>query len=70
MKTRLFIALVGVADGFRFLTSAQDTVDPKTAQQIRALTANFNEAFNKHDPAAVGALYTENAVWRTSTEHI
>ena len=37
----------------------------KTAQQIRALTAKFSEAFNKHDPSAVAALYTEDAVWQT-----
>ena len=65
MKTHLLLALVGLAIGFVLPTFAQDTVDPKTAQQIRALTAKFNEAFNKHDQAAVAALYTENAVWQT-----
>jgi ketosteroid isomerase-like protein len=65
MKTHVLLALVGLAIGFVLPTFAQDTVDPKTAQQIRALTAKFNEAFNKHDPAAVAALYTEDAVWQT-----
>ena len=67
MRTPFLIALAVLAIGFVPPTFAQlkDTVDPKTAQQIRALTAKFNEAFNKHDPAAVAALYTENAVWQT-----
>ena len=65
MKTHVLLAFVGLAIGFVLPTFAQDTVDPKTAQQIRALTAKFNEAFNKHDPAAVAALYTEDAVWQT-----
>jgi uncharacterized protein (TIGR02246 family) len=67
MKIRLVVALVGLAISFAVPTFAQqkDTADPKTAQQIRALTAKFNEAFNKHDPGAVAALYTEDAVWQT-----
>ena len=66
MKTHIILlALVGLATGFVLPTFAQDTVDPKTAQQIHALAAKFNEAFNKHDPAAVAALYTEDAVWDT-----
>ena len=66
MKTHiLLLALVGLATGFVLPTFAHDTVDPKTAQQIQALAAKFNEAFNKHDPAAVAALYTEDAVWDT-----
>ena len=32
---------------------------------IHALAAKFNEVFNKHDPAAVAAFYTEDAVWQT-----
>ncbi len=61
------VALVGLAIGFAVPTLAQqkDTADPKTAQQIRVLTAKFNEAFNKHYLAAVAALYTEDAVWQT-----
>src|SRR5262245_57558274 len=66
MKTHIIlVALVGLATGFVVPISAQDSVDPKTAQQIRALAAKFNEEFNKHDPAAVAALYTEDAVWVT-----
>ena len=65
MKTHILLALVGLATGFVLPTFAQNTADPKTAQQVHALVAKFNEAFNKHDPAAVAALYTEDAVWDT-----
>jgi uncharacterized protein (TIGR02246 family) len=43
-------------------TSAQQTIDPKIEQQIRALAAKFDEAFNKNDAVAVASLYTENGV--------
>jgi hypothetical protein len=46
MKTCILQALVGLATGFVLPTFARDTVDPKTAEQIRALAAKFNEAFN------------------------
>jgi len=65
MKMRLLLALVGLATGFVVPTFAQDTVDPKTAQQIHALAAKSNEQFKKQDPAALAALYTEDAVWDT-----
>jgi uncharacterized protein (TIGR02246 family) len=65
MNMHILLALVGLATCFVLPTFAQDTVDPKTAQQIRALAARFSEVFNKHDPAAVAALYTEDAVWET-----
>jgi uncharacterized protein (TIGR02246 family) len=47
------------------LTFAQqaNAVDPRTAQEIRALAMKYDEAINKQDPAAVAALYTENAVY-------
>ena len=61
----ILLALVGLATGFVLPTFAHDTVDPTTAQQIDALAAKFNEAFNKHDPAACAAFYTEDAVWNT-----
>ena len=67
MKIHLLFALVALAISFAIPAFAQqkEAVDPKTAQQIHALAAKFNEAFNKHDPAAVAALYTEDAVWKT-----
>ena len=65
MKTHILLALVGLATGFVLPMFAQDKADPKMAQQVHAVIAKFNEAFNKHDPAAVAALYTEDAVLQT-----
>src|SRR5271166_3953996 len=64
MKMRLVVALVGLAIGFVLPTFAQqkDTVDPQIAQQIRALTMKYDEAFNKNDSAALAALFMEDAV--------
>jgi uncharacterized protein (TIGR02246 family) len=65
MKTRFPIALALLAIGFASPTFAQqkDTVDPKIAQQIRALAMKYDDAMNRHDAAAVAALYTEDAVY-------
>jgi uncharacterized protein (TIGR02246 family) len=67
MKIRFLVALVGLAVSFAFPTFAQqkDTVDPKIAQQIRALETKFDEAYNKNDAPAVAALYTEDAFYGT-----
>jgi uncharacterized protein (TIGR02246 family) len=67
MKMRLVVALAGFAISFALPTFAQqtDTIDPKTAQQIRALGMKYDEAFNKYDSAALAALYTEDAVFAT-----
>ena len=61
MKMRLVVSL---AIGFVLPTFGQqkDTVDPQIAQQIRALTMKYDEAFNKNDSAALAALFTEDAV--------
>ena len=68
MKIRLLLALIGLAIGFILPTFAQekDTVDPRTMQQIRALTMKYEEAYNSHDPAAVAALYTEDGSFVTT----
>jgi uncharacterized protein (TIGR02246 family) len=65
MKIRFLLALVGLAIGFAAPALAQlkDTVDPKTAQEIRALAMKYDAALNKQDPAAVAALYAEDAVY-------
>jgi ketosteroid isomerase-like protein len=64
MKIRLIVALVGMAISFALPTFAQEqnTVDPEVRQQLEALLMKFGEAFNKHDPAAIAALYTQNAI--------
>ena len=63
MKIRVVVAVIASVFSFALPTFAQDTVDPIIAQQIRALAANYDAAFNKHDVAAVGALYTQDAVY-------
>jgi hypothetical protein len=65
MKTRLFV-LAGLAIGFALPTFAQEqkTVDPETRQQIEAALMKFQEAFNKHDAAAIADLFALDAVPR------
>jgi ketosteroid isomerase-like protein len=64
MKLRLVIALAGLAIGYAVPAFAQEqnTVDPEVRQQIEAALMKFDEAHNKHDAAAIAALYTQNAV--------
>jgi ketosteroid isomerase-like protein len=64
MKMRFLLALVGVAIGFALPSFAQEknTVAPRVYQQIEAVFTQFQEAFNKHDAAAMAALYTQDAV--------
>jgi uncharacterized protein (TIGR02246 family) len=40
----------------------KDTVDPQVAEQVRALAAKYDEAFNTNDATALGALFSEDAV--------
>jgi hypothetical protein len=63
MKIHYLLALVGLAISFALPTFAQekDTVDPQTRQQLEAIIEKYEEAFNKHDAAAVAAFYTEDA---------
>jgi uncharacterized protein (TIGR02246 family) len=63
MSIRLIVSLLGLAIGFTQPTFAQQkgTVDPHI-EQIRALAQKYDEAINKRDPAAVAALYTQDAV--------
>jgi ketosteroid isomerase-like protein len=64
MKIRLLHTLAALAISFALPTFAQqkDTVDPKRAQQIRALEMKWNEVFNRSESGALAALYTEDAV--------
>jgi hypothetical protein len=77
MKTRSLLTLIGLAISFALPFFAEEKEDvksfpfnripagPKLVQQIEAINQKFDEAFNKHDAAAVGALYTLNAVQTT-----
>ena len=77
MKIRSVVALVGLAISFALPTLAREKEEvkpftftpipagPQLVQQIEAINQKFDEAFNKHDAAAVGALYTANAVQTT-----
>ena len=64
MKIRLLLGLAGFAIGFAMPAFAQekDTVDPEVRQQIEAVRIKFDEAFKKHDAAALAALFTQDAV--------
>jgi hypothetical protein len=50
MKLGLEVAVAVLAIGIASATFAQqkDTVDPRTMQQIRALTMKYEEAYNSH----------------------
>jgi hypothetical protein len=64
MKIRLVVALVGLAISFALPTFAQqkETVDPQLIQKLYdTISEKWNEAYNNHDAAAIGALYTEDA---------
>jgi uncharacterized protein (TIGR02246 family) len=39
-----------------------DTTDPKTAQEIRAVTLKHAEFYNKHNATAYATFFTEDAV--------
>jgi len=64
MKTYLLLALVGLTISFVLPTFAQEqrAVDPQTRQEIEAVGMQWGEAYNKHDAAAVAALYTLDAI--------
>jgi uncharacterized protein (TIGR02246 family) len=65
MKIRLLLTLTGLAIWFTVPTVAQQqsAVDPEVRQQIEALLVNGDQAYNKHDAAALAAGYTEDAVF-------
>jgi uncharacterized protein (TIGR02246 family) len=68
MKTRLLGALVGVTIGFALPAYAQqkDVADPQTTQKIIAIQKAIDEGINNHDPAAIAANYTRDAVFVTT----
>ena len=67
MKTHVLPTLVGLATGFVVPTFAQEKeeVNPHMLQLIEANDKAYDQAFNKHDAAAIAALYSENAVLLT-----
>jgi uncharacterized protein (TIGR02246 family) len=40
----------------------KDTADPQTVQEVRAIAMKFEEAYKKHDAAALAALFTKDAL--------
>jgi uncharacterized protein (TIGR02246 family) len=64
MKMTLLLTLAVFAIGFcaPALAQEQNTVDPEVRQQIEAAITKYQEAFNKHNAAAVAALFTQDAV--------
>jgi hypothetical protein len=64
MKTHVLLALFGLATGFVVPVFAQEKeeVNPKILAAIQANDKAYDDAFNKHDAAAIAALFSENAV--------
>ena len=64
MKIRTVVALVGLVISFPLPISAQqqDTLAPEVRQQIEGVLKKFDEAYNKHDAAAIADLFTPDAV--------
>ncbi len=64
MKMRLLLAFTALAIGFAVPVLAQEknTIDPAVRQQIEAVNMKYDEAYNKGDAAATGALLTRLAL--------
>jgi ketosteroid isomerase-like protein len=74
MKIRAVVILIGLAISFALVAPSQEkegvnpfpfravAASPGIVQQLEAVNLKFDEAFNKHDASAVGALYIANAV--------
>jgi uncharacterized protein (TIGR02246 family) len=67
MKIRLLGTLVALAISFALPTFGQqkEKIDPQIIEQLNAIAKKYNEAINNHDAAAMGALYTEDAIFVT-----
>ena len=63
MKMRLLLALASLAISpvVSAVAEEQNTVDPEVRQQIEAVVAKFEDAYNKNDAAAIATLYTADA---------
>ena len=57
---RLLLILAGSAIGFvaPLLAQEQNTVSPEVRQQIEEVLAKYEDAYNKHDAAAIRLAYT------------
>ena len=68
MKKRLVVPLAGLAISFALPIYAQqkDVADPQTTRKILALVKAHAEGKNSHDPAAIAANYTRDAVFVTT----
>ena len=70
MKIPLVVTLVGSAMSLSVPTLAQQqkAIDPEVRKQVEAVFTRFVDAYNKHDAAALAALYSPDAVelrsWR------
>jgi hypothetical protein len=66
-EDRWLLTLAGLVTIFAAFSFAQqnDATDPQLAQQIRALTLQYEEALNEHDAKAAAAFFTEDAVRTT-----
>ena len=64
MKTRLLLAIAGLAMGFALSAFAQEqkAVDPEVRQKIEAVMMKFVEAYNNRDVASISALHTQDAI--------
>jgi ketosteroid isomerase-like protein len=77
MRLHVLLTLAGLAIGFAVPVLAQEkeevnpfpfraiAASPQIVQQLEAINLKFDEAFNKHDATAVGALYIASAVQLT-----
>jgi ketosteroid isomerase-like protein len=62
---RLLLTVAGMAMGFVLPAIAQQTytLDPQTTRKLRAISKAYDEAVSNNDAAAVGGLFTEDAVF-------
>lgn len=68
MKLRPVLALVGLAISFALQSFAQqtNTPDPQLRQALDDLFKRETEAYNNNDAAAIGATFTEDAIFVTT----
>jgi hypothetical protein len=62
MKTRILLAIAGLAAGLVTAAFSQDEVTPEIRQRIEALNQKFDEAINNHDPAGCAACWIATGV--------